>query len=64
MKAFKMRIRQETRKTLHEELSGMSSTSQKRKLRLKERKMKRKGKGKGTGDVLYESLEFTFISLH
>ena len=42
MKAFKKRIRQETRRTLHEELSNISSTSLKRKEKLKERKQKRK----------------------
>ena len=41
MKAFKRRIRQETRKTLHEELSNTSATSIKRKEKLKEIKQKK-----------------------
>jgi len=43
MKDFKTRVRQETRKTLQEELKNMTSTAKKRKERLKERKAKRKG---------------------
>jgi len=53
MKEFKMRIRQETRTTLRDELKGMSATSKRRKERLRERKMKRKGiatSKKGEGD--------------
>jgi hypothetical protein len=65
MKAFKMRIRQETRKTLHEELTVISSTSQKRKLRLKERKTKKTNKGKGVKKEVYKykSRDFDFISI-
>ena len=61
MKAFKKRIRQETRRTLHEELSNISSTSLKRKEKLKERKQKRKEmkQKKKSGDKDNEdSLEF------
>jgi hypothetical protein len=42
MKEFKDRVRTETRITLRDELSALSSTSIKRKRRLKERKQKRK----------------------
>jgi hypothetical protein len=42
MKAFKKRLRQQTRETLRDEIKGLTSTAQKRKLRLKERKQQRK----------------------
>jgi hypothetical protein len=51
MKEFKTRIRNETRKVLHDELKGMTATAQKRKLRLKERKVARKTKGTVVEDV-------------
>jgi len=54
MKEFKMRIRQETRVALRDELKGMTATSKKRKERLKERKLKRKGL---TGKVSVEDEE-------
>lgn len=44
MKAFKTRIRNETKKTLYEELSGRSSTSQRRKEKLKQLRTKKKEK--------------------
>ncbi|KAJ1444035.1 hypothetical protein B484DRAFT_414234 [Ochromonadaceae sp. CCMP2298] len=43
-KAFKERVREETRKTLAEQVGKMSSTAKKRKERLKERSKKRKEK--------------------
>ena len=43
MKDFKMRIRQETRNALRDELKNLTSTAKKRKERLKERKIKREG---------------------
>ena len=44
MKAFKNRIRKETKMLLHTEIRKMTSTAQKKKLRLNERKRKREGK--------------------
>ena len=62
MKAFKRRIRQETRKTLYEELSKTSATSLKRKEKAKERKKKKKElkeRNKSGGNKDHEdSLEF------
>jgi hypothetical protein len=59
MKAFKTRIRNETKKTLHEELSGRSSTSQRRKEKVKllrvKKKEKKREKGHADGS---DNLEF------
>ena len=62
MKAFKRRIREETRRTLHEEISNMTSTSKRRKQKLKEikekkREQKRLKKG-GKGHEEEDNLEF------
>ncbi len=43
MKQFKNRVREETRKTLNDELIKLTSTSKKKKQFLKDRKMKKKG---------------------
>jgi nucleosome binding factor SPN SPT16 subunit len=68
MKAFKTRIRNETRKTLHEELSGRGSTSQRRKekmkelrVRKKEKKKKRKGASADAGDSTEVTPLFPFV---
>ena len=43
MKQFKNRVREETRKTLKDELTKLTSTSKKKKQFLKDKKMKKKG---------------------
>lgn len=59
-KSFKERLRQETRKTLNEELRKLSSTAQKRRSRLKERSVRRKKgtKHKSNSDAHEEVIEF------
>ena len=61
MKAFKSRIRQETKKTLYEELSKGSSLSKRRKEKLNEiKKIKKLKKSKKTGN--YE-VNYIFVYL-
>ena len=61
-KDFKLRIRQETRKTLAVELQKLTSTAQKRKARLKERSTKRKQKkGKGKNVDEYQEVRVPAI---
>jgi len=62
MKAFKSRIRQETKKTLYEELSKGSSLSKRRKEKLNEiKKIKKLKKSKKNGN--YEVSKLLFFCL-